>query len=115
MDAPDLRLALVLCECWVSSEGVHARLSALWLTCVSFSAASVTMPRAMFTRPMFDTCGGHLTAPPSPTLEGRIAGEATVRLQLVRRRSPSAARSQRPTASAVALLTRHRSEARIAR
>ena len=42
--------------------------------------------------------------PPSPTLEGRIAGEATVRLQLVRRGSLSA--------RVVALLTRHRSETR---
>eukprot|EP00964_Phaeocystis_antarctica_P036234 scaffold20696_cov61-Phaeocystis_antarctica.AAC.4 len=70
------------------------------------------MPYAVRTRPRLDTCCGRLAAP-SPTLEGRAAGGARGRLQLARRVSLSAARSQQPTARAVALPTRHRRDSRI--
>ena len=74
------------------------------------------MPFAVRTRPRLDTCCCGRFAAPSPTLEGRSAGgaEPEGRLQFVRRVSLSAARSQQPTARAVALPTRRRTDNRIA-
>ena len=66
------------------------------------------MPFAVRTRPRLDTCCGRFAAP-GPTLEGRATGGARGRLQFVRRVGLSAARSQQPTARAVALPTRRHS------
>ena len=69
------------------------------------------MPNAVRTRPRLDTCGvlyGRLAAPPSPN-RAASGSSAEDRLQLVRRVGLSAARSKRPTASAVAFPTWQRS------
>ena len=73
------------------------------------SQPTVIIPSGVRTRPRLDTSDVRLAAPPCTTFEGRAAGGATGRLQSVRRVGLSAARSKRPTASAVAFPTRQRS------